>query len=578
MLKRLPEKTQFRLNRESGTIFKPHGRRLKVALAFPNTYHVGMSNLGYQLVYRLFNESDDVVCERVFLPDAEDITDIEDSREHLRSMESWSKVDSFDILAFSSSYELDYPNILRIMSMSGIPLKAAERRDGRYPLVVGGGPAVTFNPEPLAPFFDAFIIGDAEAVVPDMIPILLDNDVSDRESLLQALCRLPGVYVPEFYIPEYKEDGTIARVSAVGDAPKQIHRQWVKNLDRHHGSSVILTPETEFSNMILAEVARGCGRHCRFCAAGYTYLPPRARTASRLMEEMEDLLNEDKSRRVGLMSASVFDHPASLLICEALAEQDRLYSISSTRADTLQKQVVDALRKGAHHTLTIAPEAGTDRLRNVINKRITHQQIIEAAQTAWDGGFRQLRLYFMVGLPSETDADIQGIIDLIHEIRGMFRWERIAVSVSCFVPKPGTPFQWAGMCGEKELERRLGVVKTAMRGLGNIDLSGESARSAVVQGVLSRGDRRVGDVLVHRIDSNVSWRAAFRNAGIDPTFYANRERERDEVFPWDHLDLGVAKEYLWREYERAFKEQPTTPCVVGSCRSCGVCVECRDRS
>ena len=570
--RRLIEKTKQRLAREIGTVYKPHAGRLRFALAFPNAYYVGMSNLGLQVVYRLLNEREDTVCERVFLPDPGDSWP---SGTPLFTMESQTPVRDFDVLAFSLSYELDYPNVLRILGLAGLR-EDADSRNASDPLVIAGGPAATFNPEVLAPFVDLFVIGEAEEVVPELVGVLGEHLSGDRTELLMRLANVRGVYVPRFYKPEYNEDGTIRRVGAAQGVPKKVRRRWVQALDPYAAVSAIITPETEFSNMVLAEVARGCGRQCRFCIAGYAFLPPRARTPSAVLDGIRRM--EEKARRralehprVGLLSASVFDHPSSLLVCRSLVERGRLFSISSTRPDTLDKDIVQALHRGGHETLTIAPEAGSDRLRLVINKAMTDEEILGAAATAWEGGFRRLKLYFMVGLPTETPEDVAGIPALASRIAAVSKWERLTVSVSCFVPKPWTPFQWAPMERQKELADKLAGIRRTLQSLKRVETAGESAREAVVQGVLARGDRRLRDALLLVSRGDTSWRAAFRKGGADPSFYAHRPRHFDEIFPWDHLDLGVRKQYLRLEYERAMRAAPTPACVVGTCRRCGVC-------
>lgn len=574
--RRLIEKIKERLDREIGTIYKPHAGKIKFALAFPNTYYIGMSNLGFQIVYRLLNDREDVVCERVFLPDPSDLDELLRTGRPLVTMESQMPVREFDVLGFSVSYELDYPNVLRIMDLSGIKPLAANR-DLADPLVIAGGPTATFNPEVLAPFTDAFVIGDAEETLPELVDVVRGGLTDDRESMLLELANVKGVYVPRFYEPVYNSDGTISHIHTTPGVPDKVHRRCIPELEAYPATTTILTPETEFSNMILAEVARGCGRKCRFCAAGYTYLPPRTRSETgilegiRAVEEKVERHGMETPPRVGLLSASVFDHPSSLLVCESLAEQDRLFSISSTRADTLTRDIVEALHKGGHETLTIAPEAGTDRLRCVINKNITHEELIAAAHTAWDGGFRRLKLYFMVGLPTETDEDIEGMLSLVREIAGLYPWQRISVSVSCFVPKPWTPFQWVGMDAEKSLADKVSRITRGLRGIRHVEVVGESAREAVAQGVLARGDRRLAESLILLSSESVSWKAAFRRGGVAPSFYAQRSRPRDEALPWDHLDLGVSKDFLWREFERARIVARTPECMVGTCRLCGVC-------
>lgn len=572
--RRLVEKTRQRLDREIGTVYKSHVGRLTFALAFPNSYYLGMSNLGFQTVYRLLNDREDAVCERVFLPD------LPVRPGDLFAMESQTRVRDFDVLAFSISYELDYPNVLKILALAGLKETAAERESG--PLVIAGGPAATFNPEALAPFVDVFVIGEAEEVLSELVDVLQEPQ-EDRMVLLEKLAQVRGVYVPRFYEPEYREDGSIKAVQVLHGAPEKVRRRWMPALDPSGPSlepyaavSAILTPETEFSNMILAEVARGCGRQCRFCVAGYAFLPPRAGQPEAVLAGIRRMEEKAAERglghpRVGLMSASVFDHPSSLLICQELAERDRLFSISSTRADTLNSDVAQVLHRGGHETLTIAPEAGSDRLRMAINKAMTNEDIMNAAAVAWNGGFRRLKLYFIVGLPTETPEDVAGISAMVSQIAGMADWERLTVSLGCFVPKPWTPFQWAGMEEERTLADKLRQIRQSLRGLRKVEVMGESAREAVVQGVLARADRRVRDALLAMSAGNVSWRAAFRQGGIDPVFYAQRPRDRDEIFPWDHLDTGVKKAYLWEEYRRAANATSTPECSLGKCRRCGVC-------
>jgi radical SAM family uncharacterized protein len=566
----LTEKIKARLGKETGAVHKNHAGRLAFALAFPNIYRVGMSNLGFQIVYRILNERDDSVCERVFLPDSTDLPELERSGALLVSMESQTPIRDFDFLAFSLSFEMDYPNVLRILSLAGITEQATERGESE-PVLIAGGPAATFNPEPLAPFIDVFVIGEAEAILPGLVDLArreLGN--CTREELLSRMARIPGVYAPRFYEPSYNEDGTIREVLVTHGAPECVSRQFLPDIERYPSTNLITTPETEFSNMILAEVARGCGRQCRFCVAGYAYLPPRPRSAQAVIRDLE---SHDRELRVGLLSASVFDHQSSKLICDLLVEQDRLFSISSTRADTIDKDIVEALRRGGHETLTIAPEAGTDRLRAVINKTMTDAEVLSAAAIAMKGGFRRLKLYFMIGLPTETPEDVEAIPRLTARISDAADWDKVSVSVSCFVPKPWTPFQWSPMQSESELSDKLTYLRKTFQPMRRVEMLSESAREAVVQGVLARGDRRVGAALSAMVRDNLNWRAAWRAAGIDPAFYTQRPRHRDEVLPWDHIRLGTTKDYLWAEYERALSALPTLPCNVGVCRRCGVCRE-----
>lgn len=568
----LLEKTKDRLLRETGTVYKPHADRLRFALAFPNTYYVGMSNLGFQTIYRLLNSRDDSVCERVFIPDQHDINQFTEKNIPLFTMESQTPVKEFDVLAFSLSYEMDYPNVLKLISMSGISALSDDRIAGSQPLIIAGGPVATFNPEPLSSFIDVFVIGEAEDVLMEITDVLHDHIYGDRIDLLERLAKIEGVYVPRFYQPEYGIDGRITRITVSHGAHHKVRRRWVKDIASRPASTAILTPETEFSNMILAEVARGCGRQCRFCVAGYAYLPPRSVSPESILEGIQHAgEGQENPPRVGLMSASVFDHPGSLEVCQSLLENNRHFSISSTRADTLNSDIVDALKRGGHETLTIAPEAGSERLRMVINKVMSDDDIRRAATIAWDGGYRKLKLYFIIGLPTETSEDIDSLISLVTEIAGMYKWHKLSVSASCFVPKPWTPFQWAPMEDEKTLAAKVEKIRKSLRPVKHVEIYGESPRESIVQGVLARGDRRLGPSLFAISKDNISWRAAFKAGGIEPAFYTQRSRDEDEILPWDHLDLGVKKDYLWREYQRSLETATTNPCQTGICRRCGVC-------
>jgi radical SAM family uncharacterized protein len=573
---RLIRKNKERLDREVGTIYKSHSNRIKFALAFPNTYYVGMSNLGFQVVYRLLNEHENIVCERVFLPDPLDVEEFQRTSSPLFAMESCRPVKEFDVIAFSIPYELDYPNVLKILSLAGLEITSeARRNDIDIPLVIAGGAAVILNPEPMSAFIDAFIIGEAEEVMPEVVDTIARCRY-DKKQLLFELANIKGVYVPAFYDVEYNDNGTIRKIYPREGVPPKVRRRWTPNLLSFPAISTILTPETEFSNMILVEIARGCGRKCRFCAAGYIFLPPRPASPKAVLEAIRKA--EEKARgyiagshRVGLISASVFDHPSSLLICQSLLERDRLFSISSTRADTLDKDIVQALHQGGQETLTIAPEAGTDRLRSVINKGLTDEDIFRAASVAWDGGFRRLKLYFMVGLPTETDEDLEGIYSLLAKLVNSFPWERLTVSLSCFVPKPWTPFQWVAMDERRVLAEKLARVSTLLKKLPKVEVKTESAREAVMQAVLARGDRRIWHAVFDYSIGKVSWKAAFKKIGIDPAFYAHRSRHKDEVFPWDHIDIGIDKSYLWQEFVRSMSGIPTSQCKVGICEQCGIC-------
>ena len=557
--RRLIEDARRLLARETGAVRKPHHGRLRIALAFPNVYRVGMSSLGFQLVYGALNAIPDVVCERVFLPDPQRIADLQRSGTPLFTLESQTAVRDFDVLGFSVAFELDYIHVPRILGLSGLPPLAAER-DESHPLVIAGGPAVTFNPEPLADFTDAFLIGEAEDALPEIVDAIRSGADRSRDQLLRGLAGVKGVYVPRFYTPRYRGDGLIERVDVAAGVPQKVSRRVTEDLDSHNASSLIITPDTEFADMTLTEAIRGCGRKCRFCAAGYINLPPRPRRVA----------VPDGARRIGLVGSAVFDHPDARSICEALVERGRLFSVSAIRLESLTRELAGLMRQGGQETITLAPEAGTQRLRNIINKPTTDDEIFRAVTAAYTAGFRRMKLYFMVGLPTETEEDAAGIIDLVARIADRYPSLSLQLSVSCYVPKPWTPFQWLPMAPERDLSARLALLRRMVARMRRVSLSAESPRMSVVQAWLARGDRRVSAVLLQTVEHG-SYARSIAEAGLDPSFYAHRQRGREDTLPWDHIDLGVRKDFLWREYQKSLEEKPTSPCDTPTCKQCGVC-------
>lgn len=560
MSRLLIDKAKKLLEREVGTVYSTLEGKLKFALAFPGPYRLGMSALGFQIIYGILNSMPGVACERVFLPEPADQHEFKRSRTRLFSLESQAPLVDFDVLAFSISYELDYANIVSILELAGLPIFTSERNES-HPLIIAGGPCATFNPEPLAEIVDSFVIGDGEEVISDIVRVLEDSGGLDRDDLLAQLAGITGVYVPRFYTPNYNPDGTIAGMDVRQPAPEKVTKRIVYDLRRYPNQAIILTPEAEFSGMLLAEAMRGCKRHCRFCVSGYSGLPPRPRQIGELPE----------GARVGLVGSSVFDHPEAQAICESLTSEGREFSISSTRIESLTDDLARMMYEGGQRTMTIAPEAGTERLRRIINKPITDDEVMDAARMASEAGFARLKLYFMVGLPGETSEDIEAIPKLAREIVDRYPSLRLQISASCYVPKPWTPFQWCGMAPEKELSNSLKRIKNAFKNEKRIELSSESPRSAYIQAWLARGDRRLGKIIAAAAAEGSNYAKAASEAGIDTDFYAARPRGEDEILPWDHIDLLVKKDYLWKEYTRALEGQLTTCCNVGSCARCGVC-------
>lgn len=511
------------LEREQGTIHKDWGGKLPVALAYPNTYHVGMSNLGLQTVYRLFNERTDVVCERVFY---------QPGSRPLISLESQRDVKDFAVLAFSISFEIDYFNVVEMLRQADIPL-LAEERDEEFPLLLAGGPAVTANPQPLAIIFDAFAIGEAEVIVPPLVETLQAGIAESRDEILSSLTNIPGLYVPAQY--------------PIPNTQPPVRRQWASDLDAHPATSVVLTPDTEFGDMYLMEIARGCGRGCRFCLAGYTYRPVRERSPAVLLEQAEEGLHYRD--RIGLVSAAVSDYSRIEELATGLREMGARFSVSSLRVDPLPEVLLHTLAESRARTLTIAPEAGSQRLRTLINKDVSEDDLMGAAELAARYDFAQLKLYFMLGLPTETDDDVQALIDLVLAVQERFP-RRITVNITPFVPKAHTPFQWVAMAPVERVEWELNRIERALRPRG-IAIKAESPAWAAVQGVLSRGDSRVGQALVRvKRRSLAAWRRALRECQLDAGEYL-RERSWEEPLPWSVVDSGVRRDYLWREMRRA---------------------------
>jgi radical SAM family uncharacterized protein len=574
MSRKLHEKADSLLAAERGTVYKAYGAEVEIVLAYPNIYHIGMSNLGMHQIYSLLNKRYDTSCERVFLPDDEDIQEYEASNTKLFSLESKRPIIDFDILAFSVSFEQDYLNILEMLRLAGIPLNK-EGRTGEHPFVVLGGICSFFNPEPLTDFFDLVIVGEGEEVAGEFIDLFKANLGRNRREILLAWSRISGVYVPEFYEVLFNEDGTIReRKKGEPGAPDRIIKRTVQELEAAAAATVILTPHTEFNDRYLTEITRGCGRHCRFCMAGYLYLPPRNLGIVAATEQAHRA--DDASGRIGLVGSAISDYPSIGELCTAIKGS---LSISSLRADSVSEALIERLAKSGHKTIAVAPEAGSERLRKVINKGITEVDILRAADLIFSHGIPNLKLYFIIGLPTETMEDIESIIALanrVHEVqlkhaRPLGRIGRITLSVNSFVPKPFTPFQWEPMESVESLKEKIRALDKAIKKIGNMNMIHDLPKWEYVQAFLSRGDRKLGRLIAAAHEQGGDWKKASKATGIDTDVYVSRRRGFDEVLPWDFIDIGVRKEYLRNEYERALEGKFTPPCKVGSCKSCGVC-------
>jgi radical SAM superfamily enzyme YgiQ (UPF0313 family) len=553
------------LAKETGYVKKPHGDRLRIALAFPNTYWVGMSNLGFQTIYRLFNGEPDIVCERFFLPPKQELAALSAARAPLLTLESQTPVGDFDIVAFSISFEWDYVNVLTLLRLAGVPAYAAERT-ARHPLVLVGG-AVTFvNPEPLAPFADVIAAGEGEALVPALATAF--RAASDRRDLLRLLAVERGFYVPSFYEPHYAADGTLAGYTVRSDvtAPLPVRKAALKTTEAvDPPATSIFTPDTEFGSRLLVEVVRGCANLCRFCWAGYNYLPVRAFPTDRILEVATAA--RVHSNRVGLVSIALCDHPDIERILMSLKEMGYSISPASLRLDDLTDTIVRLLRESGERTITIAPETGSDRLRRVINKTVTNDEILDRADLIFASGIENLKLYYMIGLPTETDEDLVAIRDLTLQIRDRMlkharskgQIGRIVGSVNPLIPKPGTAYQWLPMEDPALVDRKIKRLRSLTSDIDNVYFNIKSERHSYFQALLSLGDRRVAPAVEIAERNGQNWRAAVAEAGIDGDFYIFRDRTADAMLPWDIIDGGMKATFFHSEFEKGLREEWTLP-------------------
>jgi len=518
-----------RLAREEGVILKDWGGRLPIALIYPNSYYVGMSNLGLHTLYRYLNSYQDIVAERAFREG--------DKGQAIISLESQRPLSDFAVLAFTVSYELDYFNVVQILKTSGLPLYAAER-DERHPLVIAGGPCIIANPMPLVPFFDVLCIGEAEAILPAMLPVISGGITGKRDELLKALAQLPGVYVPR-YPP---------------DTP--VKRQWAPSLDEAAVSSVILTPDTELGDLYLIEVERGCNWGCRFCLTRNAFHPMRCHPVDKIIAEAERGLKY--RRRLGLVGAAVPDHPRIEELLIKLRQMGAELSVSSLRMKPASHTVLREMARGSARTIALAPEAGSVRLRRVIKKDISEDDILQSVDKIAGRGIKQLKLYFMLGLPSETDEDIAAMIDLALKGKQILDKKqagcRLVLNIAPFVPKAGTPFQWLPMATLPVLKHRLSFIKSRLQPKG-VKVKAESPAWSQIQAVLSRGDETLAEVLANWEDFSLAgWRRAVAKCQLDVDFYAHQRWDINRKLPWDIIDSGTKTAHLKQELESALAQ------------------------
>ena len=544
---------------EYETLFRPlhTDGRIKIALVFPNTYHLGMSNLGYQNLYRIFNSSEDVSCERVFLPDHKTLNS-QLNKSKILSLETERPLSSFNIIAFSLTFENDYLNILSILKLANIPFLQKERNQS-HPLLMAGGIATFLNPEPIADFFDLFFIGEAEENIEPLLEIIrIEHQQRKwRKPDLEKFAKIDSVYIPSGYKVSYKSNGQINNFQAKPGYPDTVKYSAAKNLNLSPSSSAISTPLTEFSNMALLEVSRGCPRHCRFCAAGNVYQPYRLRDKKTIKNEIRELLNN--TGKIGLLGSSVSDHPDLIEIIEFVSKNNGRVSLSSLRADKICDKTVSLLKKSGHRTFTIAPEAGSQRLRDKIRKDLSLDEILNAARVLSRHKIQNIKLYFLIGLPTEESSDIDAIIDLTKQIKHAYFNEAknekglnlITLSINPFIPKPFTPFQWSAYEDVKILKQKLKKIRDSLKKERKIKVNFDLPKWGYIQTLLSRGDRKVSRILLEAFNNKSNWTKALKETEINPDFFVYRKRDFNEVLPWEFIMGKEKKEKLWAEYNKA---------------------------